>query len=149
VKVYSITNLLKLILFQECYFFYIFGQSLNSLTHRKARVAFFRGQREYVPSFHPSQPFLRAHGSMHYYPSQSPSFFQTKHFKSKFDLSMAASMKEVAASTMSTPFLGLQHGELGFEAATLRRRWCRHYRIIFSSHFSVLSWLDPTTVKGW
>jgi hypothetical protein len=45
-KVYSITNLMILILFVIT-FFYIFGQNSNSLTHRKARIPFFREQREY------------------------------------------------------------------------------------------------------
>jgi hypothetical protein len=29
-------------------FLYIFGQNSNSLTHRKMRIAFFRGRREYA-----------------------------------------------------------------------------------------------------
>ena len=58
-------------------------------------------------------------------------------------LFMAAPIK-VAASTASATFLGRRHGELSFRMASLRRGWCSHRGIIFSDHFSVLSWLDPT-----
>jgi hypothetical protein len=47
-KIYSMTNLMILILHQECYYFlYNFGQSSNRLTSWKMRIALFYGQREY------------------------------------------------------------------------------------------------------
>jgi hypothetical protein len=40
-------------------FFYIFGQSSNSLTHRKARIAFICGQKEYARCLSPGRRLPR------------------------------------------------------------------------------------------
>jgi hypothetical protein len=51
-----------------------------------------------------------------------------------------------AAAAVQLPMVHL--GDLAFQMSTLWPRWCRRCGINFSGHFSVLSWLDPTTVKG-
>ena len=48
-KIYSITNLIILILYHEIStFLYNFNQSLKCLTYRKARIEFVSGRREYI-----------------------------------------------------------------------------------------------------
>ena len=44
-------------------------------------------------------------------------------------------------------FIGMTTWRPFFPVATSRQRWCRHHGIISSSLFSVLLWLDLTTMK--
>jgi hypothetical protein len=44
-------------------------------------------------------------------------------------------------------FFGITIWRFRFSDGDIKAEWCRRRGIIFSSHFSILSWLEPTTGK--